>query len=304
MDYLNYGKQVQQKPQPQGFIDVKQKNKPQPQRSQPQSFQENFDRQDQPQVFGQQKVQLTSDDFNFGNLNSNHQAQQQVQSEPTKSNQPNPNLFHLFPIPVLIKQYPYEYSKELDWINTQKSRNNTEQLEYGAPKEERLIVHNQQSENTFLLDDPIMQNVRKFILEEVNAFAKDILGLESEMVITQSWFNKNQKGMQHHEHIHPNSIISGVWYPQIDESLPPIKFRNTKQAHITGNIVNYNNFNSATFLLPMRNGELILFPSTLSHSVPTNFSDKVRFILSFNTWCKGSMGDERSLKYLPLDRCV
>ena len=37
------------------------------------------------------------------------------------------------------------------------------------------------------------------------------------MVITQSWFNRNHKGMQHHEHMHRNSIISGVWYPQINE---------------------------------------------------------------------------------------
>ena len=41
MDYLNYGQQAKQQPQ-----------KP------------------QPQGFGQQKVQLTTDDFSFGNLTS------------------------------------------------------------------------------------------------------------------------------------------------------------------------------------------------------------------------------------------
>ena len=128
------------------------------------------------------------------------------------------------------------------------------------------------------------------------------MGLESEMVITQSWFNRNHKGMQHHEHMHPNSIISGVWYPQINEQLPPIKFRHPRQSQITGTIEKYNHFNSAMFMLPMKKGELLLFPSTLQHSVPTNFTNEVRLSLSFNTWCKGHLGDESSLTYLPIDR--
>ena len=37
------------------------------------------------------------------------------------------------------------------------------------------------------------------------------------LVITQSWLNKNKKGESHHEHVHPNSMVSGVWYPQIHE---------------------------------------------------------------------------------------
>ena len=57
-------------------------------------------------------------------------------------------------------------------------------------------------------------------------------------------------------------------------------------------------------MLPMKRGELILFPSNLSHSVPINQSDEERISLSFNTWPKGNMGDIKSLTYLPLDRCV
>ena len=44
----------------------------------------------------------------------------------------------------------------------------------------------------------------------------------------------------------------------------------------------YNTFNSATFMLPMKRGELILFPSNLTHSVPVNQSDEERISLSFN----------------------
>jgi len=57
-------------------------------------------------------------------------------------------------------------------------------------------------------------------------------------------------------------------------------------------------------MLPMKRGELILFPSNLTHSVPLNQFEEERISLSFNTWPKGNMGDINSLTYLPLDRCV
>ena len=124
------------------------------------------------------------------------------------------------------------------------------------------------------------------------------------MVITQSWLNKNMKGESNHEHEHPNSIISGVWYPKIHEQLPPIQFKTHKQRDVSLSIKNFNHMNSETFMLPMKMGELILFPSNLSHSVPANQSDEERISLSFNTWCKGSLGDEESLTYLPFDRLM
>ena len=57
-------------------------------------------------------------------------------------------------------------------------------------------------------------------------------------------------------------------------------------------------------MLPMKAGELILFPSNLPHSVPINASDKERISLSFNTWTKGNIGSIEHLTYLPFDRLL
>ena len=54
----------------------------------------------------------------------------------------------------------------------------------------------------------------------------------------------------------------------------------------------------------LQEGDLVLFPSHLSHLVPSNLSDEERISLSFNTWVKGSLGTKQRLTYLPLDRCV
>ena len=216
----------------------------------------------------------------------------QVQQKPQEAPQIKDELIQLFPTPVLICPCPFEYGVELEWINKQPN------------KKKNKGALNRQSEDTFILDKPEMSRVRQFIDSKIKAFANNIMGSDSEMVITQSWLNKNGKGESHHEHIHPNSMISGVWYPQIHEKLPPIQFRNETQRDITLSIKQYNHFNGGTYMIPLKMGELILFPSNLKHSVPENQSDEERISLSFNTWCKGNMGNKESLTYLPFDRCV
>jgi len=129
-----------------------------------------------------------------------------------------------------------------------------------------------------------------------------VLECTDELVITQAWSNICEKGKKHHEHVHPNSIVSGVFYFQINENLPPIEFRNPNTHSFNLNIQKQNNFNSATFLLPLNSGELILFPSNLTHSVPENKADLPRISLAFNTFAKNSLGSIDSLTYLPLNQ--
>ena len=210
-------------------------------------------------------------------------------------------MLQLFPTPILIAPYPLDYSKELEWIRNKDCRKENGGGDAGQGQK---IHYNRQSEDTFVLDRPELANIRAFIESKLAKFVKEIMASDDQLVITQSWLNKAKKGESHHEHVHPNSMVSGVWYPQIHEQLPPIQFRSRNQRDITLSTKTYNTFNSATFMLPMKRGELILFPSNLTHSVPANQMEEERISLSFNTWPKGNMGDERSLTYLPLDRCV
>ena len=218
---------------------------------------------------------------------------------PTQKTQSGDELMQLFPTPVLICPYPVDYTKELEWINNQECRKENQGGDAG-----NIQHYNRQSEDTFVLDRPELSNIRAFIEAKLHEFVTKIYASTDKLVITQSWLNKSKKGESHHEHVHPNSMISGVWYPQIHESLPPIQFRSRHQRDVSLQTEKYNTFNSATFMLPMKRGELILFPSNLTHSVPVNNSEEERISLSFNSWPKGNMGDIKSLTYLPLDRCV
>ena len=210
-------------------------------------------------------------------------------------------LMQLFPTPLLICPYPVDYTKELEWIRNQECRKENQGNDGGQGQP---IHYNRQSEDTFVLDRPELSNIRAFIEAKLHEFVTKIYASTDKLVITQSWLNKSKKGESHHEHVHPNSMISGVWYPQIHEQMPPIQFRSRQQRDVSLQTEKYNTINSATFMLPMKKGELILFPSNLTHSVPANLGEEERISLSFNTWPKGNMGDIKSLTYLPLDRCV
>jgi len=218
---------------------------------------------------------------------------------PTQKTQAGDELMQLFPTPLLICPYPINYDKELEWIKNTECRKENKGGDVGS-----VIHYNRQSEDTFVLDRPELANIRAFIEAKLHEYVTKIFASTDKLVITQSWLNKNKKGESHHEHVHPNSMVSGVWYPQIHEKMPPIQFRSRNQRDVSLQTNQYNTFNSATFLLPMKKGELILFPSNLSHSVPANIGEEERISLSFNTWPKGNMGDIQSLTYLPLDRCV
>ena len=63
-------------------------------------------------------------------------------------------------------------------------------------------------------------------------------------------------------------------------------------------IIKYNQLNSETFLLPMVDGELVLFPSSLRHAVPINKGNDTRYSMSFNTFCIDELGSKDSLTHL------
>ena len=277
MDYLNYGNQVQKEPQ--GFGSV-QKQQPKTQKI-------------TKKFISDQDDELVSDDFSFGDLVNKTTPPKTLSSTPDNVKQPK--LLQLFSVPLVIAKYPKNYDKELEWI-----RNH----EVGKENYEHMRLCNRQSKESFILDRPELVNIREFIQHQLNAYIFQIMGATNEIVITQSWLNKNKKGEYHHDHTHPNSIISGVWYPQIDETLPPIIFSKKTVRDFNLTIQQFNDYNCSLFKLSLNMGELVLFPSNLSHNVPTNKSEKERISLSFNTWVKGNMGNIDSLTYIPIDRCV
>ena len=200
-------------------------------------------------------------------------------------------LLQIFPTPILITKYEGSLVDELKHINT---------LEWIEQK----ANSNFKSKDTYLLNHEQFKNIKNFIYESLNKFTKNISQSDQRLVVTQCWLNKNPKGSKHHEHVHPNSIISGVFYFKQDPKLPPISFSKSIQHAMKLDPKKYNNLNSETFLLPCTDGELILFPSNLKHSVPVNMGDEPRISMSFNTFSIDTLGSEDSLTHLDIRRIM
>jgi len=150
--------------------------------------------------------------------------------------------------------------------------------------------------NIMSLDSYILENkILSKLKNELHVILKDYFDKivqPSDNVtphITQSWLNLTEKNQYHHQHTHSNSIVSGVIY--IKASKDEINFHSQRYNNLSFNRKEYNEFNSELWSLPVNTGDIILFPSSLSHSVPVKQTEDLRISLSFNTFVKGVLGD-------------
>ena len=200
-------------------------------------------------------------------------------------------LLQIFTTPITITKYEGSLVDELKYIDT---------LEYIKQKDN----DNFKSKDSYLLKHKEFKDIKNFINKCINKFTKNIYQSDQKLVVTQCWLNKNPKGSSHHEHCHPNSIISGVFYFKQNSKLPPIQFSKTLQYSMTLHTKKFNNLNSHTFYLPCTDGELIIFPSDLNHHVPTNTSDEERISMSFNTFSINVLGLENDLTELNIPKLI
>jgi uncharacterized protein (TIGR02466 family) len=149
-----------------------------------------------------------------------------------------------------------------------------------------------------VLDAPAMAEIRAFIEGNITRYLRDIMcgSLDVNLVITQSWVNVTQEGQFHHHHKHPNSVISGVFYPQATSDRDRIYFtREVGAETIRIDPVEFNTFNSSVWWIPVRTGALVLFPSGLHHKVEELPPGDERISLSFNTFPVGNVGNLNDL---------
>ena len=200
-------------------------------------------------------------------------------------------LLMVFPTPVQIYKYEDSIEKELKYI---------EDIEW-LPQVQN---GNFKTKDSYLTKHEQLKDLTSFFKECIDDYCNTIINSEQRLVITQLWGNRNPKGSKHHEHVHPNSIISGVFYLRQDPKLPPIQFSKSNQDSMKLDPRKYNSYNAETFLLPCTSGELILFPSNLRHSVPVNQGDEERISLSFNTFSVDALGSEENLTHLDIRRIM
>lgn len=113
--------------------------------------------------------------------------------------------------------------------------------------------------------------------------------------ITSCWANKTSRMQSHHKHTHPNSLFSGVYYPENSTSPLIFSTQNIWFQHFPQLLLTDNGFENDKHLgMPVtgkylpKKGSLIIFPSYISHGV-AGVSDKDRYSIAFNTFVSGNL---------------
>lgn len=199
------------------------------------------------------------------------------------------NLHNIFPTTVGIVDLDREFTKK--------------ELEFCEKLERRPNEGNQTSVNTQVLETKELKKLKEFILASANDYFDKIWcpKEKAEICVTQSWLNYTSRGQFHHKHAHPNSFISGVLYINADITKDKIYFyREIYRQLRPSEPREWNIFNSDSWWFETGTRKLVLFPSSLTHMVPTVDHDETRISLSFNTIFKGQFGDTNSLTELIL----
>ena len=168
--------------------------------------------------------------------------------------------------------------------------------------ETRPNMGNVTSTNNYVLRDNRLSSLRLFLNNSLQEYFQATMSPQDniKLEITQSWINYTKTGQYHHKHTHPNSVISGVFYIQASKEIDKLFFYNESYQQIKIVPKEFHVYNSESWWLPVETGQLLLFPSSLTHMVATTSGEDDRISMSFNTFYKGKLGDEVALTGLTL----
>ncbi len=97
-------------------------------------------------------------------------------------------------------------------------------LEYSTAAETGGVYNFRTSVDKNVLHRPELKGVHDVVMKEVDVYAHGVCGVSRnvEFYVTNSWINVHRRGQAAGQHIHGNSLISGVLYLQVngDERRP------------------------------------------------------------------------------------
>jgi len=198
-------------------------------------------------------------------------------------------IHHIFPQPVYMSKLERELTK--DELNAMDKFRPTGRL----TKTRQHLTR--QSKEHYVLDAKELKNLKEDLNKIVVDYFEKVVCTSNSIFphITQSWFNYTESKQHLHRHSHPNSFVSGVFYPAADKKSDKIVFFKEGYERIKLEYKKYNLYNSSSWTFPVETGNVILFPSHLIHGVNTKKGTNLRVSLAFNVFFKGYVGSSIDL---------
>lgn len=180
-----------------------------------------------------------------------------------------PQMMGLFPEPVgRYSIWPGDWPQQLDSV------------------EMELRDSHSYSLDTHVLDRwPTLKSAIELCIQR---FARDVMAFKDTPRITQSWINRYTQGQWIHQHSHPNSMLSATWYWRVEDEAEILFHKHGLNTATTWtqkfdrDSQKSTAFSVETNSVRVAQGDLLVWPSYLIHSVPAWQGPGERASLSIN----------------------
>lgn len=190
------------------------------------------------------------------------------------------NLVSIYSTPLWQSEYPeFEEHKEL-FLNAIKTYR-----EENPPKETpRSNIAGYQSPDT-LHFVPELRPLFEYICQMAFKASADLDFIDCDIALTSAWLNVNDsRQCMNSEHVH-GEVFSGVFYLQAPEESGKLSIVNpgiNRMWKGCALAMQKNQFTGESIRIEPVEGNILLFPSYVPHSVETNNHDEERISISFN----------------------
>ncbi len=188
------------------------------------------------------------------------------------------NLMPIYSVPLWQSEYPeFEDHKEifLNVIRTYKDQ---------TPSIKKSNISGYHSPETLHGVEefrPLFEYICQLGMKAVS----DLNFVECDVALTSAWLNINDtRQCMNSEHVH-GDVFSGVFYLQAPEESGKLVLQNPAINRMWSGCSltsQKNQFTGESIRIEPIEGNIILFPSYLPHSVETNNHDEARIAISFN----------------------
>ena len=176
-------------------------------------------------------------------------------------------------------------------------------LEYATAAETGGVYNFRTSVDKNVLHRPEFKAVHDLVMKEVDVYAHGLCGVSHNVhfYVTNSWVNVHTRGQAAGQHIHGNSLISGVLYLQVAEATGDLVFHRDVLSLIPFppaldlDMDSFNLYNCKSWSYRPKTNDICLFPSVVMHSADPNESDEERWCLAFNVFVRGDIGSLHKL---------
>ena len=207
-------------------------------------------------------------------------------------------IHSLFPTALYVNTYKEDTTEVVKYFDSQ-PMNAASQAAYGEI-----------SKNSYIVNHPVCKSLNDFFMQCFEEYATNIMRYRYEKLeFAQSWLTYKQPGMFHKAHTHPNTLLAGVFYYDVQPNDSAICFskevksfnRSYLEPSLLDDYQQYPFSQEEIYFTPKQNN-FIIFPSWLSHGVPPNKTNRVRKALGVNALTKGTLGDQETISEIIFGR--